>query len=102
MSGFARGILRMDVKLAFGKALRQIRKARGMTQEAFEPAVVRTYISALERGIHSPTLERIVELATLLNVSSAALLTLTAFYEQDSQDSASFLNELCEDVCNWI
>lgn len=102
MYGFARGILGMDVKLAFGKALRQIRKARGMTQEAFEPGVVRTYISALERGIHSPTLERIVELATLLNVSSAALLTLTAFYEQDSQDSASFLNELREDVCNWI
>ncbi|HEK1520075.1 TPA: helix-turn-helix transcriptional regulator, partial [Pseudomonas aeruginosa] len=44
---------------AFGRALRQLRKRRNMTQEilGFEAGLDRTYISVLERGERSPTLD---------------------------------------------
>lgn len=61
--------LRADMKKAcnraFGKALREVRKEKSYTQEtlAFECGLDRTYISLLERGINSPTLDTLVALS---------------------------------------
>ena len=49
----------MELKQAFGEALRRQRKAKGLTQEAFG----RTYLSELERGTKSPSLEKIDKIA---------------------------------------
>lgn len=56
---------------AFGKALRDIRKELGYTQEtlAFECGLDRTYISLLELGASSPTLDTIVALRGALGFS---------------------------------
>lgn len=56
---------------AFGKALREIRKQQGYTQEtlAFECGLDRTYISLLELGTSSPTLDTIMALCKALGVS---------------------------------
>lgn len=56
---------------AFGAVLRSIRKRRGHTQEtlAFESGLDRTYISLLELGQRSPTLDTIVMLCRALRVS---------------------------------
>lgn len=57
---------------AFGRALRALRLGKGFTQEAFAFAagLDRTYISLLELGTSSPTLD------TLYAVSGALGLTL--------------------------
>jgi transcriptional regulator with XRE-family HTH domain len=47
------------MKLAFAKALRHARKSRGLTQEDFSDVSSRTYMSTLERGKKSPTLDKI-------------------------------------------
>lgn len=62
---------------AFGKALRAIRKERGHTQEtlAFESGLDRTYISLLELGSSSPTLDVIMALCGALGVSLTQLAT---------------------------
>lgn len=60
----------------FGKALRQARKARGLTQEDFAEVSGRTYVSALERGLKSPTFDKMVELARTLDIHPLTLLTL--------------------------
>jgi transcriptional regulator with XRE-family HTH domain len=58
----------------FGKALQRIRKAKGISQEAFALTSSRTYVSTLERGLKSPTLSKIDELAEVLGVHPLTLL----------------------------
>lgn len=48
----------MDIKQAFALALKTVRKDRGLTQEDFSETSSRTYISTLERGKKSITLEK--------------------------------------------
>lgn len=57
--------------LAFGKTLRKFRKQKNLTQETlgFESELDRTYISLLELGQRSPTLDTIVALCSALDVS---------------------------------
>lgn len=60
----------------FAKALKKSRKAKGLTQEDFSTLSSRTYVSTLERGLKSPTLSKINELAEILNIHPLTLLLL--------------------------
>ncbi|WP_304350775.1 helix-turn-helix domain-containing protein [Comamonas testosteroni] len=55
---------------AFGRVLARLRKERGWSQEylGFECELARNYISMLERGERSPTLNTIFRLSKALNV----------------------------------
>lgn len=70
---------------AFAKALRLVRKARGLTQEDFSVASGRTYISSLERGLKNPTLEKVTALAETLKIHPLTLLTLVYLYLQQNE-----------------
>lgn len=61
---------RFGPERAFGEALREIRKAKGISQMDLYTAsgIDRTYISAVERGIQSPTIRMIVRFAKYLKV----------------------------------
>lgn len=69
----------------FGLALRAARKARGLSQEAFGLQSSRTYVSTLERGLKSPTLNKIDELAEVVGVHPVTLLALA--YTEVNQKS---------------
>jgi transcriptional regulator with XRE-family HTH domain len=71
----------MDHNSAFGKVLRQERLRKRHTQETlgFEAGLDRTYISLLELGRRSPTLDTIVALCTALDL---ALTDLVKMVEQ--------------------
>ena len=62
---------------AFDRALRAVRKARGVAQEEFDQVSSRTYVSALERGLKQPTLPKIDALAGVLQVHPLTLLALS-------------------------
>lgn len=81
-------------RLAFAKALRKIRRARGLRQEDFSDQSSRTYLSVLERGKKSPTLEKIQELARVLEVHMLTLLTLTAIYSESGTDVEALLSQV--------
>ena len=49
------------LKPSLPNALRRIRKARGLSQEAFADVSSRTYLSSLERDLKSPTLNKLTE-----------------------------------------
>lgn len=66
----------MAPKEAFGEALRELRLKKGLTQEDFSELSSRTYLSTLERGLKSPTLEKVEQLASVLDIHPLALLTL--------------------------
>lgn len=61
---------------AFGEALREIRRERGLSQEtlALESGLDRTYVSLLERGVQSPTLRTIFKLSELLKIPASELV----------------------------
>jgi len=55
----------------FGKTVRCLRKRIGLAQEtlALETGIGRSYMGALERGLHSPSLNTIYQLLPVLRVS---------------------------------
>jgi transcriptional regulator with XRE-family HTH domain len=59
-----------------GHELRKARKAAGLSQEqlSFRAEVDRTYISDLERGKKSPTIETLYRLCEALGVSASELI----------------------------
>ncbi|MEW7996251.1 MAG: helix-turn-helix transcriptional regulator [gamma proteobacterium symbiont of Clathrolucina costata] len=82
----------MKINAAFGKALRRVRKTQGLSQEAFGLVSSRTYLSTLERGLKSPTLDKIEALASVLNVHPLTLLTL-AYQERQGHANLQILSE---------
>lgn len=66
----------MDIKKAFGQALRDAREETGLSQERFADAVDldRTTISLIERGKQSPTVETIWRLCEKLDRTPSELL----------------------------
>lgn len=70
---------RQKVAIAFGRMLREVRKQKGLSQEelAGEAEFDRTYPSLLERGLRTPTLTVIFQLAKVLGISAATLVNKT-------------------------
>jgi transcriptional regulator with XRE-family HTH domain len=58
-----------------GKQVRELRKARGWTQEKLEEhsGLDRTYISDIERGIRNPSVRSLEKLAKALKVKVSDL-----------------------------
>jgi len=80
----------MELRQAFGAALKKIRKNKDLTQEDFSQVSSRTYLSTLERGLKSPTLEKIGELASVLGVHPLTILT-SCYLLQDQELSVEEL-----------
>ena len=72
----------MAAKHTLSEALKTIRKARGLSQEAFSDVSSRTYMSSLERDLKSPTLNKLAELCEVMEIHPLTLLTLA--YAGDS------------------
>jgi len=66
--------MQMELKQAFGTALKARRLERKLTQEDFSDVSSRTYLSTLERGQKCPTLEKVVELASVLQIHPLTLI----------------------------
>lgn len=60
----------MTLAKVFGQVLKQRREALNLSQEelAFDAGLHRTYISLLERGVKSPTLNVLFRLAEALDI----------------------------------
>jgi transcriptional regulator with XRE-family HTH domain len=69
----------------FGRGLLAARKKQGMTQEDFGIVSSRTYLSSLERGLKSPTISKIEELASVLKVHPLTLVALAYLPSEDSE-----------------
>lgn len=62
---------------SFARALRAVRNAKQLPQEAFDQVSSRTYVSVLERGLKSPTISKVTELAGVCGVHPLTLLLLS-------------------------
>lgn len=68
---------------ALGKAIRQLRRDRGVSQEAlaYEAGVTSGTLSLIERGLSNPTWGTTKGIAAALNVSIAELAKLSLQFE---------------------
>ena len=62
--------------IAFGQVLRRRRRAAGLSQEALAERadVSRNFVSLLERGRHSPSLDMLVALAAVFACTPSTLV----------------------------
>lgn len=67
----------MELRKAFGVAFSKIRKSKDLTQEDFEPVSPRTYISHIERGLSSPTMEKLHALSDVMGIHPVSLVFQT-------------------------
>ena len=75
----------MPLNESFANVLRKLRTQKGLSQEelAFKANLHRTYISQLERGLKSPTLNTVSILADVLGVS---LTQFMKFIQEDRKE----------------
>ncbi|MDY0059361.1 MAG: helix-turn-helix transcriptional regulator [Myxococcota bacterium] len=73
-----------------GKRIRELRRARGLSQQALaeKAGISVTYASQLERNIGNPTLSTIQQLATALQVDPADIIRQA---EGSAEDEAAVL-----------
>lgn len=67
----------MTLKNAFAAVLKAMRAGKGLTQRNLAEVSSRTYVSKLERGQSSPTLEMINALSGPLHVNPLTLVAIT-------------------------
>lgn len=87
----------MAAKYSLAKALKTVRKARGLSQEAFSDVSSRTYISTLERDLKSPTLHKLTELCEVMDVHPLTLLTL-AFAGDSTRKADELLAQVRQEL----
>lgn len=85
------------LKPSLPNALRRIRKARGLSQEAFADVSSRTYLSSLERDLKSPTLNKLTELCEVMEVHPLTLLTL-AYAGDGSREINRLLDQVLQEL----
>lgn len=88
----------MDIQHAFAKSLKAARMARGLTQEDFSVVSSRTYLSALERGLKNPTLEKIQDIAETMDVHPLTLLALTYMQVDDNRSLGSLFKRVQSEI----
>lgn len=79
-----------------GQAIKTVRAARGLSQEAFSDVSSRTYLSTLERGLKSPTLSKLAELCEVMRVHPLTLLTLA--YATEAGQAEQLLAQVREEL----
>lgn len=79
----------MTLKASFASVLRALRSKRNITQREFADTTSRTYLSKLELGKSSITLDKLEQVSERLGLSPLTLLTLTL-----SEDTAQPVTDL--------
>lgn len=77
------------VLMQFGRAVREFRKATGISQEelAERTEIHRTYIGGIERGERNPTWLMITRIAKALGISATQLVQLAEKILNDSRQT---------------
>lgn len=92
----------MGIKKSVGLAIKRTRNAKKITQEDFSEISSRTYLSTLERGLYSPTIEKVDAIAKVIGIHPLTLLTLSYLIESNDTDSTKVLNQIQTELNQFI
>lgn len=87
----------MTLKASFASVLRALRSKRNITQRDFADTTSRTYLSKLELGKSSITLDKLEQISSRLEMSPLTLLTLT-LSEDTGRTPADLMSKLTEEL----
>lgn len=87
----------MALKSSFAVVLRALRIKRHITQRDFADTTSRTYLSKLESGKSSVTLDKLAQLSERLELSPLALLALTVS-EETGEPAVSLVARLDDEI----
>ncbi|MEI4523832.1 helix-turn-helix transcriptional regulator [Pseudomonas neuropathica] len=62
----------MELKYAFGQALRELRMSKDLSQESIGAS--QSYVSDVERGLKTPSIEKLDEFASTLGIHPVTIL----------------------------
>jgi transcriptional regulator with XRE-family HTH domain len=88
----------MDIKESFGLALQRARKLKEITQEDFSNISSRTYVSTLERGLCSPTVEKVDLLASTLGMHPLTLLSMAYLIKSGVGDPTALMDQVKREI----
>lgn len=72
----------MTLRQGLAAALKFARNSRGLAQEDFSDVSSRTYLSSLERAIKSPTLDKVEQIASVLELHPETLVVMAAMHAE--------------------
>ena len=84
------------------EAIRAARRASGLSQESFSLVSSRTYVSSLERGLKSPTLAKLNELASLMNVHPGSIAAAAFLLEEDRPLNSDLLRRRNREIRSLV
>ena len=82
----------------FAAGLRKTRDGRGLSQEDFGLVSSRTYVSSLERGLKSPTLNKVDDLANTLGVHPLTLLVMSYIEKPKQTEAEDLLGKVLSEI----
>lgn len=88
----------MTLRQALADAIRAFRKAKNLSQEDFSVVSSRTYLSSLERGQKSPTLDKLEQIANVLGVPVASIVLLAYAIQNGKTDIGSTIEDIVPEV----
>lgn len=89
----------MTLKASFASVLRALRSKRNITQRDFADATSRTYLSKLELGKSSITLDKLEQVSKRLGLSPLTLLTLT-LSEDSGKPAKDLISKLSAELAD--
>lgn len=80
------------------RAMKAIRDVRALSQEDFSLVSSRTYMSTVERGLKSPTLGKLEQIASVMQVHPLTLLTLGYASSTSPKATAEILESVQQEL----
>ncbi|MBU4636275.1 helix-turn-helix domain-containing protein [Pseudomonas chlororaphis] len=86
----------MELKYAFGKALREIRMSKDLSQESIGAS--QSYVSDVERGLKTPSIEKLDEFASNIGVHPVTILAKSYLLKDESLQPEILIARLREEL----
>ena len=90
-------ITEMASKKNLGHSLRMARKATGLSQDDLSVVSSRSFVSAVERGIKSPTMEKLTVMARAMELQTASILVVATVLES-SRELGEILQQVADEA----
>lgn len=93
-----------DIRMRFGKRIRQLRQMQDLTQEQLAEAanLSVSFLGGVERGVKSPTIETLEKLATALGVTLAEMMNFDSGVKLIDDDKTVRLRRLLSEYTDKI
>lgn len=88
----------VDIKQAFGRTFAKARKSAKLVQDDFEQVSSRSYISYIERGKVSISLEKLHELSEVVGIHPVSLLFQTYLYDEKENSALDLMSKIMADL----